>query len=174
MDDFVYRLESCLDGTVNDLAGPITDTLFINGQSRNAQVAEGELTWGAMLAPPAGGSGKFAIHANAGNPSSATHVELPAAIGTICFPLFLTQAAQPVAIWNNLGREAKLGASQYFDGSPIDDPAIAPTVFLQLFSGDVTNLPMGTVLTLQGVQIDPGSSSPLGASTTNAVMLEIL
>ncbi|GJM45433.1 MAG: hypothetical protein DHS20C21_22750 [Gemmatimonadota bacterium] len=172
-DIFTVAIATCADGTVNDAAGSLTDVLFINGESRSAQVAEGDQLWGLILNPPAGGSGKFVVHANVGVPSPATQVALPAGIGTSCFQAFLTQGGAPIAIWNNAGRTARVGASTYFDQSSIPDPATAPVVFLLLFDGDPTNLPAGTTLTFQGISVDPGSSSSKGASTTNAVVLEV-
>jgi hypothetical protein len=97
--------------------------------------------------------------------------QLPASVGTVCFP-FLSPAATPVSVWNNLGKANLVGDSNYF-GTPIANPAKAPAVFLYLPAGDTTNLPMGTSVTLQGIIIDPGSLSSKGGSATNAVIVTV-
>jgi hypothetical protein len=98
--------------------------------------------------------------------------ELPARLGTSCYPLLIPPygAADPVAVWSNLHRPEKVGASGYF-GSPIPDPAKAPTTFLDLPVGDTERLPPGTRVTLQGVIHNPAASSPREASLTNPVLL---
>lgn len=172
-DVFVAFNATCTDGNVNAGVGLVSDALFINGESRNAQVQEGATTWGVMLGAPAGGNGTFVVHANSGTPSVSGEVSLPLNLGTVCFPMFLNQGATPLAVWNNSGRIAKFGASEYFDGSAIPDPLAAPSVFLRLFDGDTANLPVGTIITFQGLLVDPGSISSLGGSVTNAVVLDI-
>lgn len=168
---------ACGASTVNDLAGPIADTLFVNGTTGGAgrcvSVGEGALLWFAMLAPPAGGNGRFLVQAHLGAPTLDDVTPQPAAIGATCFPVLLAAGANPIAMWNGVGKVDRVGASQGFDGAPIPDPAPAPTVFAQLDDGDPVHLPAGTRITLQGVMIDPGSSSVKLASATNAVVLAI-
>jgi len=168
----------CRVGNVNADSGAVADTLYFNGTpggpSRTVVVEEGDLLWAAMLAPPANGSGKYLLHANAGVPDAGSVTTLPFSVGDFCFPLILSQGANPIAIWNGVGWEGRVGSSRYFDGSTIPDPAPAPNVFLQLPQGDATHLPSGAIVTFQGVILDPSSLSPKGASVTNAVTLVIL
>lgn len=171
---YIFSGVSCVAGAVNSGVGKVTDVLVINGMTRVAQVVEGEFVYGIMFNPPAGGPGRYMLHANVGWPTTATQHVLPASAGTFCFSAFLSQGATPVGIWNNAGKPAKLGTSQYLDGTPIPDPPVAPAVFLQLFGGDTINLPVGAILTFQGMIADNGSPSSLGGSVTNAVVLKIL
>lgn len=172
-DEGPLVISECGMGTVNLDGGPRADVLFINGSTggalRHLTLGEGEQIWLAMLAPPAGGSGKFVSHLNAGAPTNQTLVALPANVGTACFPMI---SAAPSAVWNNIGKTNILGESSYF-GSPISNPQRAPTIFLQLANGDIANLLIGTEWTLQGVILDPASLSPKAASATNAVVLSI-
>jgi hypothetical protein len=164
----------CTGGSVNDLAGPRTNVLYVNGASRTPAVEESETIWGAIVPPPGGGNGKFVVHANLDAPTRESMTPLPGQLGTACFPMLLAQGATPAAIWNNIGKVDQVGASRYFDGMPIDDPERAPTFFLYLGGGDPVNLPAGTTVTFQGILVDPGSSSPKSASVTNAAVLTVL
>lgn len=164
----------CTTGTV-DLAssGPI-DVVFVNGSSggamRRVAVTDGNAIVGTMALPPAGGNGKFVVHANLGSPSASGVTALPAGIGDVCFPLLFPTGASPVIIANNAGREARVGASMFF-GSATADPPRAPSTFLDRTSDP--NLPPGTEITLQGAIFDPGSASTKGASATNAVVVTV-
>jgi hypothetical protein len=174
----VQILDDCLPGTVNDAIGFVKDVLFVNGSGgadaqRKVAVAAGDLIWCVLLNAPAGGNGKFVMHANAGAPTDATVTPLPGGVGIGCFPFLLAAGGNPLAVWNNIGKTDLVGSSQYFDGSPIPDPARAPVVFLQLSQGDVVNLPVGTTVTFQGIIVDLGSSSQKSASTTNGVILNV-
>lgn len=133
-------------------------------------VESGDVVFFDMAKPAAGGNGKFVVHMNAGMPTGSTMAELPAQIGTFCFEALLSSGAGPVAVWNNLGKEAQIGASEFF-GDPIAKPAKAPTTFLFLASGDPVNLPPGSAFTLQGVIQNPDASSPKAVSVTNAILL---
>jgi len=168
-------LEACMTPTVDAASGAPSDTLIVNdstgGVSRTVVAAEGGPIRLVMLAAPAGGSGQYLVHANLGLPTADTMRVLPKSIGTFCFPIFLAEN-QPDAVWNNIGKPNRVGASNYF-GTPIPDPPAAPAIFLDLPAGDVVHLPAGTTITLQGVLIDPVSPSPKGASTTNAVVVEV-
>jgi len=172
-DGFTYEELECFPGTVR----PVTDILFLNGSAggpaRTVTVAEGGLLLATILDPPAGGPGKFVCHANLGVPSESSQTALPASIGTFCFPLLVDADGDPDAVWNNVGKEQKVGASMYFDGSPLEDPARAPVTFLELFRGDTVNLPAGTSVTFQAVILEPASPSPKGAATSNAVILDV-
>jgi hypothetical protein len=111
---------------------------------------------------------------DAGIPSAGTVTGLPAGLGRFCFPLQIPPfgSASPVAVFNNLGKTDRIGVSTYF-GSPVADPARAPSYFLLRPAGDITNLPAGTQWTFQGIVINPAASSPKGASVTNALVLEV-
>jgi hypothetical protein len=174
----VFDVRDCRSGSVNAGRDATTDVLHVNGSTggrdRRVEVPEGRVILAFVLRPPAGGRGGFVIHANTGEPTGASLTPLPADIGLSCFPLLLPSGATPRAVWNGLGRPERLGASRYFDGAPLPDPRPAPSIFLLLPAGDPVHLPAGTVLSLQGVILDPGAASPLGASTTNLVVLEIL
>jgi len=127
---------------------------------------------GAMQKPLGAGSGRYVLHLNAGAPSLATIRTLPVSLGKICYPLLFPPmgTAAPLAVWNNLGKTASIGASSYF-GTPIPDPVPAPSFFWVQPAGDPLNLPLGSVWTIQGVVKNPASSSPKGASVTNAIVL---
>jgi len=171
-------IPDCRAGTVADAGGNAVDSIFVNGlaggNERAVRVQEGEPIIATILLPPSGGNGKFVVHANLGRPTAETRSALPAEIGISCFPVLLDSGASPVAVWNNIGKVDRIGASSYFDGSPLPDPGRAPEVFLQLRDGDVDNLPAGTTITFQGILVDPASESPKRAGTTNALMLEVL
>jgi len=127
----------------------------------------------AIAKPSGGGNGKFVVHMNAGFPDPGTVEVLPAQLGRFCFPLLLSHGASPVAVWNALGKTDRIGASGYF-GEAIPDPARAPTIFLDLPSGDAVHLPAGSQWTLQGLILNPAASSPKGGSVTNAIEIEFL
>lgn len=168
----------CRGGAVNAIAGAV-DMLFLNGET-GAGASNREITIGAtdpwllwMLRPPAGGSGAFLVHANLGAPNASDPVTVPLDTGLVCFTPFLPAGAMPAAIWNGLGRESRLGASRYFDGSPQPDPAPAPAFLLQLDAGDSANLPPGTTVTFQGLLRDPIAVGRAGVSPTNALVVHV-
>lgn len=172
-DEGPRAVSQCGLGTINLGVGARADTLLINGTTggslRMVNVDEGTLLWAGMLLPPAGGNGRFVVHMNPGEPTNQSLTPLPGGIGTGCFKMV---NASPLAVWNNIGKTDLVGESNYFK-NPISDPAPAPTIFLQLTSGDTTFLPVGTVMTMQGVIIDPASLSSRGASLSNAIVLTI-
>lgn len=178
---YPFVIESdCASGTIGAGSGTTADVLFLNAGvddnpgTRAVEVGVGDSITGSIVKPPAGGPGKFLVHANLSLPTGWTFTPLPAKIGNACFPMILPQGATPDAIWNKIGKVTQVGASTYFDGSPIPDPARAPTDFLVLPTGDAAELPAGTTVTFQGVILDPDSPSPKGASTTNAVILTVM
>ena len=122
--------------------------------------------------PDAGGPGKFVVHMNAGVPDSGTITTLPVQLGVACFDFIFQSGATPSSVWNNLGKENKIGASNYF-GTPITDPGRAPTVFESRPTGDPVNLPIGTQWTLQGIILNPDATSNRNASVTNAVIMTV-
>ena len=179
--DWTFKTYSCgLDchaGNVNQTAEVV---LTVNGQASPAgefiPVASGTPLVGTIVKPSSGGNGKFVLHAVFGAPTSETVVSLPANIGSSCFDLLLPAAggnAMPGAIWNNIGKVDKVGASTYFDGTSIPDPARAPADFLSLPTGDDVNLKVGTLVTFHGVILDLASASPKRVSVTNSAVVRI-
>lgn len=168
---------AALFGAVDAVSGVIGNVLFINdsvGDSdRRVRVSAGDSIVGRVVRPAAGGNGKYVIHANVGAPTAASVAVLPAQLGAIGFELRLTHGAMPIGIWNGIGKIPVLGESQYLDGSPVAAPSPAPSTFLDLPSGDPTQLPVGTEVTFQGGIIDPGTVSTKPASITNGIILQI-
>lgn len=153
------------------------DVLYVNGRSgiHTAHLVVVHSTDPVLFTiqkPAAGGNGKFLVHMNAGFPDASTVSPLPAGLGSFCFPLLLP-AASPVCVWNNIGKTSQVGASSYF-GTPIPDPLKAPVTFLDLPAGDPAHLVPCSRWTIQGLIINPASSSAKGASVTNAVALEFI
>jgi len=173
-----YILHGAYTARCNGIDAPASDVLYVNGSQGDASQSISidptiPVPIGAVLQRPlAAGNGQFVVHLNAGVPTAATITTLPASLGRICHPLLLPPAgtAAPVAVWNNLGRPTVIGASNYF-GLPIPNPAPAPTFFWTLAAGDPLNLPYGSAWTIQGVVRNPASTSPKGASVTNAIVL---
>jgi len=168
----------CMRGNVNADGGPVADVLRVNDsigdEQRVVEVLEGDPIRVEMLLPPAGGDGRFVVHANLGAPLDETATMLPQSVGLFCFPFLLTVGGHPAAIWNSLGKTKVAGESEYFDGSSIPDPDPAPVLFLHLPEGDPSNLPTGTTVTFQGIIVDPNAISHRGGSVTNAVILKVL
>ncbi|GJM45615.1 MAG: hypothetical protein DHS20C21_24570 [Gemmatimonadota bacterium] len=168
------RAPECRVSSVTDGKGMPVGVLFVNGSTdRELFVDAGDDLWTVMLPPPAGGNGKFVVHTNLGEPTVDTVTILPADIGTVCFPFLLQSGGAPDAVWNNVGKEHRIGASQYFDGSALPDPDRAPTLFWYRAGGDPVYLPPGSSVTLQGVMLDPGAESPKLASATNGVVVRV-
>ncbi len=169
---YFFSPELCLAGTVDAGGSGPVDTLLINGSAggsdRTLIVNEEELDQivVTVLAPPAGSNGKFVLHGNEGLTSITTAGDLPASIGTTCFPLLFSEGASPVIIANNIGKTSQVGESGYF-GSPTADPERATTSILY------PSMPMGTVLSFQAVIVDAASLSPKGVSVTNHVTLVV-
>lgn len=120
--------------------------------------------------PSAGGNGKFVHWWNAGLPDETTITTLPARLGDICFPMLDVRPATEMAIFNNIGRTDRLGASSYF-GTPTADPPVAPSIMIANSGGDPTNMPAGSCWTMQGIMINPAASARRTASVSNAVGL---
>jgi len=150
------------------------EALSVNGKTRFALVQSGApLTFGIVL-PEAGGHGKFVAQLHQGLPDVSTVTPLPARLGSSCFPFLIPPfgKANPVATWNRIGKEDKVGDSRYF-GTPIPDPDRAPTLFLLSPDADPEHLVPGMSFTLQAVILNPAASSPKGASVTNTVSFTV-
>ena len=169
---------SCRDGGVARALGAPENVLLVNGSAGDAahelQVNATGPIIATMSQPSGGGNGKYFVHAHRTEPTNLTIAPLPSKLGASCFQVLLNAGADPDAIFNGIGKEQKIGSSQYFDGTPINDPLRAPSLFLDLPTGDTGELPVGTRLTLQGAIIDPDTISTRGVSLTNAVVLELL
>jgi len=127
----------------------------------------------SIVKPSGGGTGKFCVHLNDGAPTADTIVSLPADLGPFCHELLFPRGADPLCIWNNVGKTDRVGTSNYF-GNPIPNPARAPVTFQVLPAGDPVNLPVGTVWTLQALILNPLASSWKPGSVTNAIVIVIL
>jgi len=172
------EVRDCREGGVDRGAGAAADVLFVNGSAGDFERivvadASGPIEFSIANAP-AGGPGKYFVHANPGEPTIETLAPLPAKLGSACFEVLLNGGAMPIAVFNTIGKEQKVGENTYFDGNPFPEPERAPAVYLDLPVGDVANLPPGTVITLQGAIIDPNTISNKGASLTNAVIVSLL
>ena len=160
---------SCLNGSVNSLNGPIENVVFVNGSSgggdrRTTVFAEAEQFFVTVTRPSTSGNGRFVLHGNVGTPSPFAEALLPAQIGTSCFPVLLSNGASPEIIANSIGKVDRVGESAFF-GVPNPNPPRADINLV--YPGTI---PVGTVVTFQGVIVDLGSPSPKGASMTNGVV----
>lgn len=164
-------------GSVNRSAGVLEDVLAINGETgdeaRELTVNAGSAIEISILRPSGGGSGRFVVHADVGSPDSAASVGLPFGAGQTVFPFLVGDGARPAAVWNGLGRTARLGQSRSFLGDPMSDPPAAPCRLLAAPRGSESFLPVGTVVTFQGLIVDPRSSGSRRISVTNAVVVSI-
>jgi hypothetical protein len=156
---------------------PDSDVLWMNASQGSADILcvdPRRPLGGAIQKPPAGGSGRYVVHVNEGFPTTATVTELPAGLGVACFPFFSPPFgdADPVAVFNNLGKTDRIGASAYF-GIPAADPPPAPSFFLARAQGDPVNLPLDTYWTMQGIVANPAASSRKQASVTNVIVLHM-
>lgn len=174
--EIAVRYGNLLDVLFPDSVSFSDDVLTINGsigdRERVVSVAEGEAIVIDLELPATGGNGRYVIHGNLGAPTLGSLTPLPFGIGTIGFPFIVSAGATPDVVWNTIGKEIHAGSDMYF-GAPIPDPSPAPTTLLDLPSGDLVHLPTGTLLTVQGVMLDPQAQSSRGASVTNAVVLHI-
>jgi hypothetical protein len=154
------------------------DVLFVNGHDGTTTGHVVEVEWGNpihfdMLLPSGGGNGKFVVHLNAGAPGDWSVTPLPGSLGDFCFPLLLSQGADPMAVWNSLGKPDLVGASHY-NGTLIGSVPKAPCQFHMDLTGDPGVLMEGTVWTLQGIILNPAASSPKGGSVTNAIEIRVV
>ncbi len=159
---------TCRVGTVDLGSGTASDILTVNGSAGDAQrevaVAVGSPISIDMAAPPGGpASANFVLYIWLGIPTPSDVQLLPKNVGSICFPfLALGGTPQPFKIWNNIGRNNKLGVADF-------PSSAAPS--------NVLNFPPGAGsaadATLQGLIFDNNSAADVNASVTNAVVLRI-
>ena len=172
-------------GNCQGADSPDSDVLYVNALQGGATLTVGidnTLPIGmAIQKPPAGGPGKFITTLNPGIPSASTITPLPAQLGVYCHPLLIPPfgSAAPLCIWNNIGKTNKVGASNYF-GTTVANPAKAPTYMNSsiagdpyIVGGDPGNFVLGQQYTYQGIIFNPTSSSPKGASVTNAMIVDV-
>ena len=167
----VFGRRPCQVGQVNAGNGFRLDSLFVNGSpgdtDRRLEITAGASLEVTLLKPIAGGNGKFALHANLGQAEATDRWVLPFGLGVTCHPFLTSDGAAPVIVANNLGRTGLIGESQAF-GVPQTDPDRATTILTY------PPVPVGTVLTFQGVIVDPGSSGGRAVSATNAVEVTVV
>ena len=151
------------------------DTLTINGN--NGVTSDHVLNIGLyqpfnidIAKPAAGGRGKFIVHMNAGAPDASTLYPHPSNLGWTCFSFLIYDTGTPLAIWNSIGKDRVIGSNHYF-GTPTPNPGRAPVRLLNRPYGDASNLPPGTVVTLQGIILNPAASGDKPASVTNGIVV---
>ena len=162
--------QPCRVGSVDvGASGTAADVLFVNGSAgdatRRLRLATGAALEVTMAAPPAGpSSAPFALYAWLAEPDVTTRVALPRSIGALCFPSALSGGGAPMpdVIWNNAGREHRLGTAT-LPSTP------APSAIASVPNGS----PRPITFTLQGLIADQGSGAEVSGSVTNAVVVEI-
>lgn len=104
----------------------------------------------------------FVLYAWAGVPNGTTVSPQPINLGATCFPtpLDIGSNPQPLQIWNNLGRQARLGV-------PRRPSTAAPSIVEHLPGG--VGFPI--TVTFQGLILDNGSAADQPGSLTNAIVL---
>ena len=159
---------ACRTGNVNAAAGPVADVLFANGTAgigaaRQVFVAPDTPFTLSMQAPPSRplGPSRFAAYATAGAPSPSRVRSLPFGLGEMCLPTPLSGGGAPLpkAIWNNIGKPARLGAATL-------PSAPAPSVLFTRPGG----LGRRVTFTVQGLILDSASLQGQ-AAVTNAVVV---
>ena len=158
---------AALAGNVNVQNGPPANVLLVNGSSgddaaRTITLARDAAIEITMDRPPAmPGDAGFALYVFAKAPNASTVAALPFGIGDAAMKMPPSGAgAQPLKIWNNIGKPGVLGAPD-FPSSP------APSTVLNRPTG------LGRVgtFTFQGIIRD--SASPSGiAAVTNGIVVQ--
>lgn len=162
----------CRAGNVNDLVGARAETLTVNGSigapRREVAVDSTDSIRVALeRAPtPAAGS-RYYVGVWAGPPTSDTTARVPALIGYSCFQMIRNQPdyLMPIEVANTIRPT---------------DPRLDPpsgTATGNPVPGDVLVIPPGlapgTVLTVQGILGDGGTSAAKPVSLTNAVVVTV-
>lgn len=159
----VLPLLACANGTTNLGAGAIYNPLRINdddgGASRTVNVSRFSFFNISILQPPSGPNGStYVMFVIPDAPAAAA--ENPYNIGTMCFPT-LFQGANPLVLFDTFGLTP-------FIGPPILPATSAP------FTQVIPPIGYAVNVTLQGFIVDFGSAAQITASTTNAILLEIV
>lgn len=157
----------CRAGTVNAGSGPITDVVFVNdssgsGRERTVPVTPTTPFSLRVDAPPlaAGAEARFVLYLALGNPGPLSERNLPSGLGRLCVGSPLTRERSFRTV-NNLGFSRILGRERW-PGPPTSP---APVTLVDLAGG----LRRSGTFVFQGLIED--SDSPLGVSTTNAVVV---
>lgn len=164
---YVDALIAARAGNVNAGRGDREDVVFVNGSpgDANRELALGrrERVTVTVAAPSSRAAAPFVLYASTGEPTVDRLTAQPLGIGVMCFP---TPARggfpQPSRIWNNLGRQRKLGAPDH-PSSP------APSILVD----DGRGFGAPIVVTIQGIVVDDASARFFGASLTNAVVIRV-
>jgi Tol biopolymer transport system component len=151
-------------GNVNVARGNRADVLLVNGgvgdpTTRELFVAVGQPVTVQMIAAPGRAVSRFVLYAWNRVADASTLSPQPFGLGTMVYPTPLGGGApQPVAIFNNVGRRAVLGA-------PTHPSSPAPSNL------GTTSFPIPRAVTLQGFIEDDGAQIPQGMAITNAVIV---
>jgi len=160
----------CRAGTVNrGVSEAPSDVLFLNGSkgdgSRTVTLPPGEPIQVTLARPPAGPEvAPFVLYLFAGAPHPSSVTPQPGGLGTMCFSSPISGGAPDLRkVWNNLGREGRLGEPD-FPSSP------APSILVNAAAG----ARRAALVTLQGLMLDDGSAADFPASVTNAIVLRVI
>lgn len=156
-------------GTVNATGDRLANTLFVNGYAGdNRRVLTvprfSEIQLEMRPSPAGPDPAAFVIYAWLDQPDGATVTRQPFRLGYMSFPTPLNANPDqlPLAVWNNLGHEARLG-------QPTLPSVPAPSLLLHLLNG----VAIETLVTFQGFVRDDASAGNGPISITNAVVLRI-
>ncbi|MBI3844200.1 MAG: hypothetical protein HY292_06115 [Planctomycetes bacterium] len=154
-------------GNVNAGRGARESPLLVNGNvgdvARELTVRVGQGIDAYVAAPSSRTDARFVVYAWLGAPDATSLTPLPRGLGTMIFPTpFAGTTPRPGAIWNNIGRFARIGV-------PTAPSSPAPSLLFRRPRG--ARAP--AVVALQGLIQDSGSLSTDGFSITNAVVLHI-
>lgn len=145
---------ACTAGTINSGSGSSTDVLFVNGSPGNvsniANVGVNMPITLGVAAPPAGPNPSFCM--------------LWAWLGYPTAPTALTAFGQ------NIGCTANPPS---FMPGLLPQPVVTVPFYAPFTISIATGFPTPIVITLQGIQIDLGSATPVPMSITNAVIVNV-
>lgn len=159
----ILPLIACANGTTNLGAGAIFSPLRVNGDdggaNRTAVVSRLSFFNISLLQPPSGPNGStYVLFVIPGTPTAAA--ENPYNLGTTCFPT-LFQNMYPGVLFDTFGLTP-------FIGLPLLNATGTP------FTQVVPPIGFPLNITIQGFILDSGSAAQFAASTTNAIMLQIV
>lgn len=153
--------------------------LFVNGSRGGGDFSvdvntAATLSTGMQRETSFGANGRFVFHLNAGTPNASTVTPL-FDLGNGCFPFLAKAGASPAVVENNVGKTNLVLSSNYF-GSPIADPAKAPTFLGSLTQAviDTANLPAGSQWTGQSIHQAAGSPHSQPGVLSNGVIYNML
>lgn len=111
---------------------------------------------------------RFALYAWLDQPDETTFTRQPYNLGWTVFPTPLQEPGPngPLLIWNNLGREPRLG-------NPDRGSSPAPSVIVDAPNGVGVGVGVGVDVTVQGFIEDNGSRADGPVSITNAILLRL-